>query len=176
MEIKRRIGIAKDTFVKMDKILKDRKLHRNQNQSPELLCALCSHVWQRMLDNFTSNGKKVRSTELWFYRRMLRIPWTDRVTNVDVLTRVARERTLLRTIQKRQLQFLGHIMWKEGLENHTLTGKIEGRRGRGRHRLTYMQQSEQMDTDTCVGNAVRATKNRKKWNSMTADVLKGHGT
>ena len=46
--------------------------------------------------------------------------------------------TFTQTIRKRQLKFLGHVMRKEGLENLVLTGKIEGSRGRGRPRETYM--------------------------------------
>ena len=72
---------------------------------------------------------KINAAELWFYRRMLRISWTDRITNEEVLGRVNQQRTLLRVIRKRQMEFLGHVIRRE-----KITGMIEGRRSRGRQR------------------------------------------
>ena len=40
-------------------------------------------------------------------------------------------------VRKRQLNFFGHIMRREGLENIIVTGMVEGRRGRGRPRTKY---------------------------------------
>ena len=45
----------------------------------------------------------------------------------------------MKRIRKRQLEFLGHIMRKEKLENLTVTGKIEEKRSRGRQRSTFME-------------------------------------
>ena len=46
-------------------------------------------------------------------------------------------RKLVETIRKRQSQFLGHILRREGLDDVAITGKIEGKRARGRQRLTF---------------------------------------
>ena len=51
---------------------------------------------------------------------------------------IEKKHYLLRTIRKRQLEFLGHVMRKEELENLSVTGKINGKRSRGRQRLTYI--------------------------------------
>ena len=67
-----------------------------------------------------------------FYRRMLKILWTDHVTNKEVLKKIGTERKLLPTVRKRQLEFLGHVMRKESVENLMLTGCIEGKKSRGR--------------------------------------------
>ena len=67
----------------------------------------------------------------------MRILWTDHLTN-EVLRKAKTERSLIKTIRKRQLQFLGHIMRKEGLENLMLTGYIDGKRDKGRQRQTYL--------------------------------------
>ena len=69
-------------------------------------------------------GKKLKATEMWFLRKMLR--------------RAGTERSWLRTIRRRQMEFLGHVMRIEGLENLILTGRIEGRRDRGRQRRTFL--------------------------------------
>ena len=75
---------------------------------------------------------------MWFYRRMMRIPWTARVTNVEVLRRAGVGRCLVQKIRRRQLQFLGHIVRAEELESDCLLGRIDGTRARGRQRVTYM--------------------------------------
>ena len=83
-------------------------------------------------------GGKLEAAEMWFYRRMLRIPWTAHVTNEEVLRKIGTERKLLPTVRKRQLEFLGHVMRKESLENLTLTGRIEGKKSRGRPWIKYL--------------------------------------
>uniref|UniRef100_A0A8D9BDT9 Uncharacterized protein n=1 Tax=Cacopsylla melanoneura TaxID=428564 RepID=A0A8D9BDT9_9HEMI len=76
---------------------------------------------------------------MWCYRRMLRIPWTDRVTNVEVLRRMNKNMELEHTIKKRKLEYLGHILrgTKYKMLNLILEGRIEGRRSRGRRRKSW---------------------------------------
>ena len=76
--------------------------------------------------------KKLEAMEMWCYRKILRLSWTEKVTNEGVLKRVRKERTLMKRIRKRQLEFLGHVMRNQKLENITVTRKIEGKRSRGR--------------------------------------------
>ncbi|GFO28947.1 UDP-glucuronosyltransferase 2a1-like [Plakobranchus ocellatus] len=76
---------------------------------------------------------KVEATETWYLRRMLWIPWTAKKTNERVLNE-ANKRSLVRTIRKRQATFLGHVMRREKLEHLVTTGKLEGKRSRGRQR------------------------------------------
>ena len=59
------------------------------------------------------------------------------MTNEEVLHRAGVERKLIGEIT-RQMRFLGHVIRKNGLENLALTGKIEGKRGRGRKRTLWM--------------------------------------
>ena len=61
--------------------------------------------------------KKLEAMEMWFYRRMLRLSWTKKVKNEEVLKRVGKGRTIMKRIRKRQLEFLGHIMRKAKLGN-----------------------------------------------------------
>ena len=50
------------------------------------------------------------------------------MSNEEVLAKAGTRRKLVETIRKRQLQFLGHVLRKEELENMAITGKIEGKR------------------------------------------------
>ena len=64
---------------------------------------------------------------------MLRISWAEKKTNVNVLREGNVQRSLLKTIRKRQMEFLGHVCRRRGLEFLSLTGKggndKESRRG-----------------------------------------------
>ena len=92
-------------------------------------------------------------------------------------------------IRKRQAEFIGHIMRKEGLEEIIITGKIEGKRGRGRPGLNYLtslskrmqdqvpeEQQGSISKEYKVQSLIRTCKDRKLWKSMVAYIHKGHGT
>ena len=72
-----------------------------------------------------------------FLCRMLRISYKDRVTNEEVIRRANVDRTLMKDIVKRQMEFFGHVIRKEEVENLVVTGFIEGKTVRGRQRETY---------------------------------------
>ena len=61
-EIKIRIGMAKDAFQKMEKVIKNQEHNaRNKEENPAMLRYSHSYLWQRVLDNITKHGKKVGS-------------------------------------------------------------------------------------------------------------------
>ena len=83
--------------------------------------------------------KRIEATELWFLRRMLKLPWTSRISNEEVLQRADSKRKLLWTIRERQLEFLGHVMRKEVIENLVVTDKTDGKGDRGKQRMTFVE-------------------------------------
>ena len=102
---------------------------------------------------------------------MLRIPWTARISNEEVLRRAGTERTLIKQIRKRQLNFLGHIVRANGIEKDCLLGRVEGRRARGRQRLKFMDTlEEQMDHRWKTADLIRMAQERGRWRSLVADV------
>ena len=74
---------------------------------------------------------------MWYIRRIMRISWTEKKSNEEVMEMSGYKRSLLNTIRKRQLQFLGHIKKVDGLEKQILSGKICGTKSRGRQRKKY---------------------------------------
>ena len=77
---------------------------------------------------------RLKATEMWFLRRILRISWTDMKSNTQVLQMAGIERSLMKTIKRRQLEFLGHILRKDELEKLVLCGKIEGKKSMQRQK------------------------------------------
>jgi len=71
---------------------------------------------------------KLEAFEMWLYRRILKIPWTARLTNEE----------MFESIEKRKTAYLGHIMrnTKYQFLHLLIEGKIEGRRGIGRKKMS----------------------------------------
>ena len=85
----------------------------------------------------TKTKQRIEAVEMWFYRRILHIPWTAHQTNEKVLQKMNQKRNLLRCIEKRQLEFVGHVIRKEKIENLALSGRLPGKRARGSQRYTF---------------------------------------
>ena len=69
--------------------------------------------------------------ELWCWKRLLRVPWTERRSNQSILKEISPEYSLEELMLKLKLQYFGHLMQRTDLLEKTLVlGKIEGgRRG-----------------------------------------------
>ena len=73
--------------------------------------------------------------ELWYWRRLLRVPWPARRSNQSILKEISPEYSLEGLMLKLKLQYFGHLMWRTDLFEKTLMlGKIEGR-GEGDDRV-----------------------------------------
>ena len=69
--------------------------------------------------------------ELWLWRRLLRLPWTARISNQSILKEISPEYSLEGLMLKLKLQSFAHLMRTVSLEKTLMLGKIEGRRRRG---------------------------------------------
>ena len=104
--------------------------------------ALCARILLVKMFVLKSVVKKwLESFEMWCWRRMEKISWTDRVRNEEVLLRVNEQRNILREIRKRKANWIGHILRRNCLLKQVIEGKIKGemdvkrRRGRRRQKL-----------------------------------------
>ena len=70
--------------------------------------------------------------KLWCWRRLLRVPWTARRSNLSILKEISPEYSLEGLMLKLKLQSFGHLVQRANYLKKTLIlGKIEGRRRRG---------------------------------------------
>ena len=82
--------------------------------------------------------RRIDAFELWFWRRLLRTPWTARRSNQSILKEISPDYSLEGLMLKLKLQSFGHLMWRTDLLEKTLMlGKIEGRRRRGQQRMRW---------------------------------------
>ena len=83
--------------------------------------------------------QRIDAFELWFGRRLLRILWTARRSNLSILKEINPEYSLERLMLKLKLQYFGHLMQRmDSFEKSLMLGKIKGRRRRGQQRMTWL--------------------------------------
>ena len=66
--------------------------------------------------------------------------WTEKITNEEVLTKTIKKSNIMSDISKRQISLFGHIIRKDKLEYLAVTGKVVGKRTRGRRRTLFTDQ------------------------------------
>ena len=77
--------------------------------------------------------------ELWYWRRVLRVPWTARRSNHSFLKEISPEYSSEGLMLKLKLQYFGHLMQRtDSLGKIVILGKIEGRRRRRRQRMRWL--------------------------------------
>jgi hypothetical protein len=80
--------------------------------------------------------KHLESFEIWCWRRMEKISWTDHVRNEEVLLTVSEQRNILHEIRKQKANWIGHMLRRNCLLKQVIEGKIKGQikvtRRRGR--------------------------------------------
>ena len=80
--------------------------------------------------------RRIDAFELWCWRRLLRVPWTARISNQSILKEISPEYSLEGLLLKLKLQYFGHLMWTaDSFEKTLILGKIESRRRRGWQRI-----------------------------------------
>ena len=83
--------------------------------------------------------KRIDVFELWYWRRLLRVPWTARRSNQSILKKISPGCSLEGLMLKLKLQYFGHLMWRaDSLEKTLMLGKTEGRRRREWQRMRWL--------------------------------------
>ena len=116
-DIRARIGMAKTAFGQIRKILVSLSINMRTR-----IRVLKTYVWSVLMfgcEAWTISKemrRRLEAAELWFIRRMLRVPWTARRTNEEVLQMAGVKKELKTQIRKRQFGFLGHVLRGRELE------------------------------------------------------------
>ena len=83
--------------------------------------------------------RKIDAFELWFWRRLLRVPWTARRSNQSILMEIGLGCSLEGLMLMLKLQYSGHLIWRvDSLEKTLMLGGIGGRRRRGQQRMRWL--------------------------------------
>ena len=136
-EIKRCLHLGRKVMTNLDSILKNRDI-----TLPTKVCLVKAMVFPVVMYGCESWTVKkaehqiIDAFELWFWRRLLRVPWIARRSNQSILKEISPEQSLEGLMLKLKLQYFGHLMRRaDSLEKTLMLGKTEGRRRRGRHEM-----------------------------------------
>ena len=108
--------------------------------------------------------RRLEAAEMWCYRRMLRISWTEKRTNKSILNELQTRRELLAQIIKRKMAFFGHACRnnKCNLVKTCILGMMSGKRRRGRPRMQYIDNIKKW-TRASLEENVRLSEDRSAW-------------
>ena len=136
-EIKRHLLLARKVMTNLDSILKSRDI-----TLPTKVCLVKAMVFPVVMcgcEGWTlkkAEHWRIDAFELWCWRRLLKVPWTTRRSNLSILTEISAEYSLEGLMVKLKLQYFGHPMQRaDSLQKTLMLGKIEGRRRRGWQRM-----------------------------------------
>ena len=83
--------------------------------------------------------QRIEALKLWCWRRLLRVPWSARRSNLSILKKINPEFSLEELMLKLKLQYFGYLMQTvDSLGKTLLLGKIEGRRRRVQQRMRWL--------------------------------------
>ena len=168
-EIMSRIAQTIGALTKLKTIWKD----KNISSKIRLMQSLIISIFLYACETWTITAeleKKIRTTEMRCFRRLLGISYRDHVTNEKVGNRI-RQVTgpyegLLTTVKKRKLRWYGHKTRSTGLATMILQGTVQGGRRRGRQKKRWEDVTEW--TGLKLGEALRKAENREEWRTVVA--------
>ena len=116
--------------------------------------------------------QRIDASELWYWRRLLRVPWTARRSNQSILKEISPGISLEGMVLKLKLQYFGHLMRRvDSLEKTLMLGGIGGRRRRGR--LTMRWLDGIMDSmDVSLSELWDMVMDREAWHAVIHGVTK----
>ena len=131
-EIKRCLLLGRKVMNNLDRILKSRDITLSTKVC--LGRAMVFPVVMYGCESWTikkAECRRIDAFELWYWRRLLRVPWTARRSNQSILMEISPEYSLEGLMLKLKLQYFGHLMRRaDSFEKTLILGKIEGRRRR----------------------------------------------
>ena len=173
MDTKTRIAMAKDAFWKHKELLRG---NINLQVKKRMLHCYVFPVLKYSCESWTMNkdlSRRINAFEQWCYRRLLKIKWTDKVLNTEVLRRIKEdEMRLYRSIQKQKMAFAGHVLRGSSGESalQILEGQLEASTAKGRPRRMWLDDIGEWTKLDTYEKIKRLAQDRRKWRNACTDA------
>ena len=137
-EIKRFLLLGRKVMIKLDSIFKSRDI--TLSTKVHLVKAMVFPVVIYGCESWTIKKAEHRidAFKLWCWRRLLRVPWTERRSNQSILKEISPGCSLEGLMLKLKLHYFGHLMQRaDSFEKILMLGKIEVRRRKGQQGMRW---------------------------------------
>ena len=117
--------------------------------------------------------RKIDAFELWCLRRVLRVSWMERKTNISIIENIKPEWTLESRVTKAALSYFGHVVRAGGMEDDVMLGRMNEARKRARPIQRWLDTLKGYASGATISKMRQDARDREGWTGAAPAVARG---